>query len=88
MDLKKGILQELEAIKEGFNDDEEMDGYDLANERFHLENAIALVKKLTITDVSNRRELLIAFAKFLRSELPLSLFDSVEQNVDRFDGNL
>lgn len=48
MDLKIEILQELEAIKEGFNDAEQTDGYDLANERFHLENAIALVKKLTI----------------------------------------
>lgn len=48
----------------------------------------AKLKLLGIADVSNRRELLIAFAKFCRSELPLSLFDSVEQNVDRFDGNL
>lgn len=47
-----------------------------------------IVKKCFVHSVSNRRELLIAFAKFCRSELPLSLFDSVEQNVDRFDGNL
>lgn len=46
------------------------------------------IELLMLGGVSNRRELLIAFAKFCRSELPLSLFDSVEQNVDRFDGNL
>jgi hypothetical protein len=48
MSIEKAILEELNEIKKGFKDAEDMDGYDLANEKFHLLNAIALVKKLTI----------------------------------------
>jgi hypothetical protein len=56
MSIEKAILEELNEIKKGFKDAEDMDGYDLANEKFHLLNAIALVKKLTIPDVVGQSE--------------------------------
>jgi hypothetical protein len=82
MSIEKAILEELNEIKKGFKDAEDMDGYDLANEKFHLLNAIALVKKLTIPVVSQQRELLKDYSDWHKKYRDSSYLDPY--NVDNY----
>ena len=56
------INNNLILLVEGFEDAERDYNYDLANEKHYVSEIIALVKKLTLTDVSNRRKTLEKFA--------------------------
>jgi hypothetical protein len=87
MSIEKAILEELNEIKKGFKDAEDMDGYDLANEKFHLLNAIALVKKLTIPVVSQQREQLLAYHNHLDSFNDPSIYNAPENMIDDYLAN-
>ncbi len=60
--MNKEIINEINnnliLLVEGFEDAERDYAYDLANEKHYVSEIIELVKKLTLTDVSQRSELL------------------------------
>ena len=51
------IKKELESTLEGFKDAYENYGYDLANERYHVETALKKVNLLLLHGVSNSLDL-------------------------------
>jgi len=73
------INNNLILLVEGFEDAWRWNNYDLANEKHYVSEIITLVKKLTLTDVSQQRELLIAELK--EWDLGYTSFNNLEEKL-------
>ena len=78
------INNNLILLVEGFEDAERDYNYDLANEKHYVSEIIALVKKLTLTDVSQQRELLVAFAEWILSSEEDITSEMINKDVNTF----
>tara|TARA_R110000787_G_scaffold159287_1_gene273046 strand:+ start:486 stop:758 length:273 start_codon:yes stop_codon:yes gene_type:complete len=59
------INNNLIMLVEGFDDAERDYGYDMANEKHYVSELIELVKNLSLSGVSQQRELLLAYEDYL-----------------------
>ncbi len=86
--MNKEIINEINnnliLLVEGFEDAERDYAYDLANEKHYVSEIIELVKKLTLTNVRQQRELLIAYEK----TVGCMDITEVEKEVDRYLNDL
>mgnify|MGYP003670188938 CR=1 FL=1 len=82
------INNNLIMLVEGFDDAERDYGYDMANEKHYVSELIELVKNLSLSGVSQQREMLIAYLTTKTHEGLYFTQDTAEKAVDEYLSNL
>lgn len=80
------INNNLIMLVEGFDDAERDYGYDMANEKHYVSELIELVKNLSLSGVSQQRELLIAIINFINKNYLMRELDA-DMIADDFESN-